>query len=151
MHIYNGMGMEFVRDETSYFIRLEKGEEIFACLMELAIQQNWQGGHLSGIGAVEDVVIGAFNTTKRGYVKKDLPDEYELLGLEGNLSWVENEPFFHIHTVLSDQELNCLGGHLFQAKVAVTCEINFRLFPKKIDRKWNDQIGLNLLDMCPMK
>jgi len=39
--------------------------------------------------------------------------------LEGNVALKEGEPFIHAHVVLSDHNMQTLGGHLFETTVGV--------------------------------
>ncbi len=139
--------MDFIKDNDIYFIRLEKDEDLFSTLEEFAAEEKLLSAHISGIGALKDVELGFYHLDKKHYDRKVFPDEAELLSLDGNLCVFENKPFFHIHTVLGGADFNCYGGHLFSAKVAVTCEINLRPFNREITRIHNCDIGLNLLKL----
>lgn len=143
--------MKYVKDGDSYFIRLEKGEEVFASLEKFASDENLKSGHLSGIGALTDAELGAYLLEKKEYKREIFSDIYELLTLEGNLSYVDDKPFFHIHTVLGDHNFQTFGGHLFKATVAVTCEIHFKKFNSEVIREMNDEVGLKLLEFCGIK
>lgn len=140
--------MDVVKDNDIWFLRLEKDEDLFLTLEQWAANEGLQSGHLSGIGALKDVELGFYHLEQQHYDRKMFPKEAELLSLEGNLSNLDGKPFFHIHTVLGDENFNAFGGHLFSAKVAVTCEINFRPFNQEVIRSHNKEIGLNLLDFC---
>ena len=144
--------MDFIKDQNNYFIRLDRGEEIFSHLMKLAEKEKWYSGHLSGIGAVNDIELGGYIFESKAYKRDTISRDMELVSMNGNLSFVDNKPFFHIHGTLADtKDYKCLGGHFFSLKVAVTCEIIFRPFSKKIVRSPNEEIGINLIDFCPLK
>ena len=140
--------MEVTQQDKVHFIRIDKDENLFSSLEDWAIKNNIKSGHLSGIGALKDVELGFYHLDKKQYDRKLFPKEAELLSLEGNLTYLEGKPFFHIHTVLGDEEFRAYGGHLFSATVAVTCEINFREFDHNISREMNKEIGLNLIGFC---
>ena len=70
-----------------------------------------------------------------------------LLHLAGNLSWVEGKPFLHAHVVLGGPDFQALGGHLFGGTVSVTAELFFRPNDERVDRQWNEDVGLNLMDL----
>ncbi|MCY4524686.1 MAG: DUF296 domain-containing protein [Halobacteriovoraceae bacterium] len=143
--------MDFIKEQNNYFIRMDRGEEIFSHLLKLAEKEKWQSGHLSGIGAVKDIELGVYELENKAYKKEKITKVMELLSLNGNLSFVDNKPFFHIHGALADSDYKCFGGHFFSLSVAVTCEVIFRPFPKKIIRSPSKEIGINLLDFCPIK
>jgi predicted DNA-binding protein with PD1-like motif len=137
-----------MQQDKVHFIRIDKDENLFTSLESWAKENNIKSGHLSGIGALKDVELGFYHLDKKQYDRKVFPKEAELLSLEGNLTYLEGKPFFHIHTVLGDEEFRAYGGHLFSATVAVTCEINFREFDQDISREMNKEIGLNLIGLC---
>ena len=140
--------MNSANDEKNYFIRLDKDEDLFESLLKWAEEKKLKSGHLSGIGALKDVELGFYHLDKKEYDRKKFPKEAELLSLEGNLTSLNGKPFFHIHALLGDEDFRAFGGHLFSAKVAVTCEINFRVFDHICERKENKNIGLNLISFC---
>lgn len=140
--------MEYIKDKDRYFIRLERGENLFTSLETFATKEELTAGHLSGIGALQDCELGFYHLHSKTYDRKMFAAEAELLSLDGNLCFFEGKPFFHIHTVLGGPDFNCYGGHLFAANVAVTCEMNFRPMEAEIIRKPNPEIGLNLIHFC---
>lgn len=141
--------MESIKHKDLWFLRLDKDEDLFSTLEAWAAENNLKSGHLSGIGALKDVELGFYHLSRKEYDRKVFPHEAELLSLEGNLAFLNGKPFFHIHTVLGDENFNAYGGHLFKATVAVTCEINFRPLEIEANRELNEDIGLNLLKFCP--
>ena len=142
--------MDFIKDQKDYFIRIDRGEEIFATLLQLAKKEEWPCAHLSGIGAVNNIELGTYAFSDKEYKKDIIPGDRELLSLDGNMSFVDNAPFFHIHGVLADSNYKCMGGHFFSATVAVTCEIILRPYPIKIERSFSKEIGINLLNFCKL-
>lgn len=140
--------MNFVKENNKYLIRLYKDEDLFVALEEFAQRENLKAGMLKGIGALKDVELGYYHLDEKTYDRKEFNDEYELLSLDGNLSSLNSKPFFHIHTVLGASDFSCIGGHLFSAKVAVTTELYFFPLDVTVEREMNDEIGLNLLNLC---
>ena len=70
----------------------------------------------------------------------------EIASLIGNISQKDGKPFLHIHTVLCDENFTCIGGHLKEAKVGATCEVHLIDLGMNIERKYDNGIGLKLLD-----
>jgi len=97
-------------------------------------EEDIQGAFLYGLGALEAVQIGYFDKPNKSYIKKQLPGEWELLSLQGDVSMVEGELFAHLHATLSGEDFKCLGGHLFEATVAVTAEILVMVTPPMVRR-----------------
>src|SRR5690606_9769502 len=94
--------MDILLEKDKAFVRLDKGANHFNSLISLANEYQWKGAHLSGIGALKEVELGYFDENIKDYHRKIFPKTYELLSLEGNLSFFDNQPFYHIHTVLGD-------------------------------------------------
>tara|TARA_R110002072_G_scaffold276051_1_gene437310 strand:+ start:36505 stop:36942 length:438 start_codon:yes stop_codon:yes gene_type:complete len=143
--------MEFLKDSSknTYFIRLEKDENVFRSLEKLAKDEGLTCAHINGIGALKDVELGFYHLDKKEYHRETFTGEYELLTLVGNLSLLDGKPFYHIHTSIGLEDFSVKGGHLFDAVVAVTVEIELRALPFEISREMDKGIGLNLLNMCP--
>lgn len=142
--------MKYIKDGDKYLIRIFKDEELFSELESFATQEGLKTGMLKGVGALKDVTLGYYELEKKTYKKAEFKGDYELLSLDGNLSLVDGKPFFHIHTVLGDQDFSCKGGHLFSAKVAVTTELYFLPFGIAVEREYEEEIGLKLLNLCPI-
>ena len=65
----------------------------------------------------------------------------------GNITIKENEPFVHLHAVISDEECNAFAGHLFTATISVTCEVIINIVDTKIIRDECKDIGLFLMGL----
>ena len=62
------------------------GDLVIESLTGLVKKLNLTSGWISGIGAVEDVLIGMYDINTKIYDKKIFSDEYELVGFNGNIS-----------------------------------------------------------------
>ena len=142
--------MEYAGDK-SYFLRVDKDEDLFETILGWAKENNVDCAHISGIGALKDIELGFYHLSEKTYERKVFPKEAELLSLDGNISLFEGKPFLHIHAVLGDENFNAFGGHLFSAKVAVTCEVNIRPISIEAKRVPNEEVGLNLLSFCKIR
>lgn len=138
--------MEFAQTGNTIIARLDRGEELFKTLETFTLEHQYKSASLTGIGALYDVELGAYDLVNKVYIRNQYPDDAELCSLTGNLSWIDGKPFFHLHGVLADQNNRCFGGHLFSAKVAVICEITMQVYHLPIERSLNEDIGLKCLD-----
>lgn len=127
-------------------VRLERGEEIISSLMELCNEKNITGGAVTGIGAVDHVVIGLYKVDEKKYYSNTFDMEMEITGLMGNISVKDNEPYLHLHGNFADSEGKVFGGHLNEARISATCEIVINRIKGSIGRKFDDSIGLNVID-----
>ena len=139
--------MKAKKTDNGYFLRIDKGEEIISTITSFIISEKIQSGTIAGIGALTNVTLGYFNRHNKQYNKQVFDDVYELLSLNGNISYISEEPIVHVHCVLGDADYQTIGGHLFSGTVAVTGEVFIRTFQDKFNRKLNDDFNLNLLDI----
>lgn len=135
--------------KTNYCIRLVRGEEVMASLKDFCKRENIVSGSFRAIGAVENAKVGYFDRTTRDYGSIVYPDVMEVTSLIGNVALVDGEPFIHAHVVVTGaaegMENRALGGHLFDATVAVTLEIYLDSFAEPLERIMDESIGLKLL------
>ena len=137
--------MQAKKISNGYFLRIDKDEEIISTLISFISSEKVQSGAISGIGALTDVTLGYFDRKEKKYLKKLFNDSYELLALNGNISYVNDEPIVHAHCVLGKADYQLIGGHLFSGTVAVTGEIYIQTFTEKFNRQLNNEFSLNLL------
>lgn len=129
-----------------YFLRFERGDDFLTELSRFAAETRVTLGNFSALGSFDGCELGFFNPKTKNYSKKQFNNTHEVVSLEGNLSLFEGKPFFHTHVAITDQEFNAYGGHLFAAKVGATLEVVFEKISGELERKFNDEIGLKLLD-----
>lgn len=138
--------MEFKKDKNTYIIRLYKGEEVVSSLKEFAKNENILGAKIEGIGAGTNIITSWFDPSKNEYVQKEFNDYYEITSLIGNISSLNNEPYFHLHINFSDKNCNTYGGHLIKCYISVTAEI-FITVLDKIERKFDEDIKINVFNL----
>tara|TARA_B100001248_G_scaffold262718_3_gene261505 strand:- start:1997 stop:2422 length:426 start_codon:yes stop_codon:yes gene_type:complete len=138
--------MEYLKDGKNYVVRLERGEDLNASLEDFMIKEDLSSAFFKGLGALEDVELGYYDLPQKTYLKRLFPEEAELLVAMGNLTFKEGQPYAHIHAVLSGKDFLAYGGHVFRAKVSVTAELFVECIDHQIERKMNDQVGLQLMN-----
>jgi uncharacterized protein len=126
-------------------IRLDPGEEVLTRLTEFVQESNLSGGTISGIGAVKNATLGFYDLHRREYLRRDFPDEMELVSFTANVTWVEDKPFIHAHATLSGSDFLARSGHLFSAEIAVTGEFFFSPSDHKLRRVLDERTGLKLI------
>ena len=128
-------------------IRLNKGDEIVAKLTDFCRKNNIANGIVSAIGAVSSAELALYRLDDKKYFSKKFEEPLEICSLNGNIALLDNKPFLHIHAVLSNTRMTAFGGHLKSAIVSATCEVTISEFDSKIGRKYDENIGLNLMDV----
>jgi predicted DNA-binding protein with PD1-like motif len=130
-----------------YLLRLERGEEAVSTLASFAAERRIPCGFLQGIGAIKNLEIGYFDGRSGQYRRRRLRKQVEVIGLQGNISWLDGKPFVHAHIAVAGVDNKVIGGHFFGGDVAVTLEILIKVFPKKLKRSYDPQVGFNFWDL----
>lgn len=138
--------MKVFRSREGYLLRLERGEEIHASLVRFAEETGIRGAVVSGVGAIENAELGYYNVEQHVYDRREVPENTELLSLNGNLSLLDGKPFLHAHVVLMHRDFSLAGGHLFRGTIAVTGEFAVRQTDLDMVRVPAPGMGLALLE-----
>jgi len=133
-------------DAKTYLLVFDTGQEVMRGLLAFARKHKLVAGHLTGIGAVRDAVLGYFDPHKKAYLRTHEKGQADVLSLTGNLARNNNEPFFHVHAALGRRGGSARGGHLFEATVRTTVELVLTAYPRPVRRKTDPETGLPLLD-----
>jgi hypothetical protein len=139
--------MVYQKVKDGFLIRLIRGEKVTETLLQFIKETNISGGIITGIGAVEKVTLGYFDRNKKQYLRDEFNDIYEVVSFNGNISYVNDEPFVHAHITLGDNKFQSYVGHFFEGTVAVTMEIFIRIFEGEIRREKDEDLQLNLLKL----
>ena len=134
--------MQYQKVEKDYFIHIEKNEKVMNTLTQFCNDNGIQNAKISGIGAVRNTELGAFDTVAKEYIRKPFDGIWELISFEGNVTLRDGKPFVHAHVVLSDHDMDTKGGHLFETTVAAVGEFFLREFDGNAFRELNEDVGL---------
>jgi hypothetical protein len=134
--------MQSKQVDKTYFIFLEKDEPVMKTLTEFCSKNSIQNGEISGIGAVKNIEIGAFDPDSKSYIHKKFDKTHELISCMGNITLKDGEPFIHAHITIGDHDMNVKGGHVFEMTVAVVGEFYIRKIDGSIHRELNGDVGL---------
>lgn len=131
---------------NKYIIRLDKGEEVINSLKKFCSEQKIYLGTVSGLGAADKIVLGLFNTKTKKYFSKEFSGDFELTSVLGNISQMNGEVYLHLHANISNENCQVFGGHLTSAKISGTFEGVIEKIDGEVNRKFNEEVGLNLFD-----
>ncbi|MBA65526.1 MAG: hypothetical protein CMG55_06975 [Candidatus Marinimicrobia bacterium] len=134
--------MQYKQIGEDYFIYVEKNEKVMDTITKFCNSQGIKNGKISGIGAVKQTEIGAYDIVAKTYIKKEFLGVLELVSFEGNVTLKDDKSFVHAHVVLSNHEMKTLGGHLFETTVAAVGEFFLRKFDGDGYRELNEEVGL---------
>lgn len=142
--------MQAVQIHNGTFLVLERGEELFPTVTRYCEEHGIHWAQLQAIGAVEDVEIGYYDLDSRQYVFRQEAGPFEVASMDGNVAELDGLPFIHAHAVLSrcDDTMECIGGHLRRATVALTLEVAMWEITQPLIRRYDDETGLNIINVA---
>ena len=138
--------MEYRVFKDVVVLRLEKGEEVLNSIRELCKRENIKSGTINGLGAANKIVIGLFKPSEKKYYSTTHNDDFEITNLTGNISVMNEEIYLHVHGTFANINGNCIGGHVNEVIISATSEIIIRKIDGYIGRKFDENIGLNLVE-----
>lgn len=139
--------MKFKQIRDTYFIRLERGEKIIETLKDFCAKNRIKCGYFFGIGALGEVELAHYIVENKKYTSKALKQPLEIINMSGNITAMNKEIYLHCHITLSDEEMKAIAGHLKEGVISATCEVILVKLGAAIERKYDDFIGLNLLNL----
>ena len=136
--------MEYRKFGDTYVVRMERGEEIIACLGDFCRREKIFLASVQALGAVDRAVVGIYDVEKKQYFKKEFCEPMEICNLCGNVTRKDGEVYLHLHVTLCDKALRAHGGHANELRVSATCEMTVRPLPGQVGRQMDGETGLNL-------
>ena len=136
--------MEYKRFENTIVARIDRGEEILEKIKEIALNENIKLANINALGATNDFTVGVFKTEEKKYYANEFKGDFEIVSLTGTINTMNDEFYTHIHMSAGNEKGEVFGGHLNRAVVSATCEMVINIIEGKVDRKFNQDIGLNL-------
>ncbi|MBQ9663414.1 MAG: DNA-binding protein [Oscillospiraceae bacterium] len=136
--------MEYRRFGDTLIVRIDKNEEITEQVRVVAEKENIKLASVEALGAVNDFTVGVFNTAEKKYYANHFEGAFEIVSLTGTISTKDGEFYLHLHMSAGDDKGCVFGGHLNRANVSATCEMVIRVIDGQVDRRFSDEVGLNL-------
>jgi uncharacterized protein len=135
---------KYVRSGDSYLMVLREGDDAFAHLRQLALDENLRGATFSGFG-FGHATFGYFDQQKKDFDRREVRD-VELASLRGSIAWQSGEPSLHAHAVASDRSFAAQGGHLLGFQVGRgSLELEITQQHLRLDRVRDEALGANVL------
>lgn len=135
--------------DKPFILALKMGENLFEGIMKCANAVKLKSAILSGLGTVDDVTVAYYNLKTKQYQTKLFHGMYELISMNGNITWVDGERFIHIHAALGTEDYHVYGGHIMNAIVGPSVEVMITPLEGTIHREYDEETGLKL--MCPIR
>lgn len=126
---------------------LRRGDELMSALKMYAKENNFPSAWLqAGLGGAESVVLSFYDLDTKEYKDRTFNEPLEIVSLQGNLSFVDEEPFWHIHGIFGTHDYQTLSGHVKKLTIALTGELLITPLETPLIRKYDEVTGLKLLD-----
>ncbi len=138
--------MDYRKFENKIIARIDKGEEILEKIKEIALKENIKLASVSALGATNDFTVGVFKVDEKKYYSNNFVGNFEIVSLTGTINTMNGEFYTHIHMSAGNDKGEVFGGHLNRAIVSATCEMVIDIVNGSVDRKLDEDIGLNLFE-----
>ena len=136
--------MEYRRFNNTIVCRIDKGEEILDKIKEVALKENIKLANVNALGATNEFKVGVFKPEEKKYYSNEFKGDFEIVSLTGTINTMNGEFYTHIHMSAGNDKGEVFGGHLNKAVVSATCEMIINIIDGVVDRKFDEDIGLNL-------
>ena len=136
--------MEYRKFGSTIVVRIDKGEEILDKVREIALKENIKLANINALGAVSEFTVGVFKTDEKKYYSNEFKGYFEIVSLTGTINTMNDEFYTHLHMSTGDDTGKVFGGHLNRAIVSATCEMVINIIDGRVDRYFDEEIGLNL-------
>lgn len=136
--------MDYRRFNNAIVARIDKGEEVLDKLKEIALKEDIKLANVNALGATNDFTVGVFKTDEKKYYSNQFKGDFEIVSLTGTISTMNDEFYAHVHMSAGNDNGEVFGGHLNRAIVSATCEMVINIIDGKVDRYFDEGIGLNL-------
>ena len=122
--------MDYRKLGETYYLRMDKGDEIVACILDVCRREGIASATYSGIGGCQSAQIQTFIPEKGAFETGEIEGLLELVSFNGNVISDESGGLHHhthaLFAYLQDGEHRVRGGHLKATTVLYTAEIELR-------------------------
>ena len=121
--------MDFRRFDNTYYVRIDKGEEVISELIKVCESEGIDSAIFTGIGGCSHAEIQMFIPEKGEFETEEYDGMLELVNITGNITIDNGTPLYHVHASFSfkeGKEHRMAAGHLKSTVVLYTAEIELR-------------------------
>ena len=136
--------MEYRRFGNKIIARIDKGEEILTTIKEISLKENIKLASVQALGATDEFTVGVYKVDEKKYYANEFKGYFEIVSLTGTINTMDGEFYTHIHMSAGNDKGEVFGGHLNKAIVSATCEMVIDIIDGNVDRKYDEEIGLNV-------
>lgn len=128
-----------------FILKIKSQEELTTALKNYCRAKGIRAGWVSAVGALDKATLAHFNPKSKKYTQKQLSGQVEIAALTGIISLCRGDLHLHLHAALADRQFQTFSGHLTQARVNPTAEVTIMPYSKKLSRRRDSKIGLDIL------
>jgi predicted DNA-binding protein with PD1-like motif len=135
------------KDATrTYQLVLAPGTEAVAAISDFVVQNHIQAAHFQGLGACTDAVLGYYDPLTHAYQKTAYTQQMEIVSIIGDVAPTPGYGAgFHAHIGVAFADGTMHGGHLFEAHVSPTLELELTASPVALHRAFDETFKTWLL------
>lgn len=134
--------------KDTHVLRLTSGEDLLGQITQYCNEHKIDAAEITAIGAVKQAMLGFYDQDTHEYEKHSVDEPMELLQASGNVSYLDEERFVHLHGTFSDEEGEIVAGHIFENTVVFAGEaVIHELDGPDLVREFDEKTGLSLWDL----
>ena len=112
------------------YIRLDRGDEMIARILEVCAREGIESAVYTGIGGCSCAEVQVFDAETRAFHTREIQGVLELVAFNGNvIPGSDGAPSHHTHALFAfetEGKSRVCGGHLKSATVLYTAELELR-------------------------
>ncbi|MDY6768730.1 MAG: PPC domain-containing DNA-binding protein [Candidatus Nanohaloarchaea archaeon] len=135
--------MDVEANGDTLVVRLEPGEEVIEKLKDLRREHELDGAFFTGIGAVDEAVLGHYDVEEEEYTEERFEGQFEVTNFTGNIG----PDKVHAHITLGMRDFEALAGHCSEATVSGTFELLVLKTGVELSHQGDEETGLDVFDL----
>ena len=132
-----------------YAVIFYQGDEAFSGLLEFAQKYHVTSAHFTAIGALNGATLGWFDPQRKMYKKIPVTGQHEVIGISGDIALYQSKPVVHTRMLVGASDGTTVGGHVLAAYVSPTLEIMVTVDPVTMQKRFDPDTDLTLIDPSP--
>jgi len=132
-----------------YAVIFYQGDEAFSGLLEFAQKYHVTSAHFTAIGAVNGATLAWFDPQRKMYKKIPIQGQHEVIGMSGDIALYQGKPVVHTHMLVGNSDGTTRGGHVLAAYVSPTLEVMVTVDPVTMQKRFDPDTDLTLIDPSP--
>ena len=130
----------------TFALVLATADEAMGAITAFAAEHHLRTTQFTAIGAFSRVVVAYFDWEAKEYRHTSISEQVEVLSLMGDITFESGKPRVHAHVVVSKADATAHGGHLVAGYVRPTLEIIVTETPAHLQRRFDPETGLALIN-----